>query len=193
MAKKICPDSIRYRLVTDFTKESITDHLITWSDAIRSNSQHMKPETPESLRNNLIFAVLAFHNGILVGAGGIMYPPEKKLFYNKRKVVEFRSVYHDPNYKKCGIATGLVLRRLKFVKDKKFFPITLTQQPDMEPILRKTGWVLIEELFSKKLVPIKNGLRACDCHSNKRLPFVGDRCSVCPMRNRFIWIHPESL
>lgn len=193
MAKKISPGSIRYRLVTDFKNANVIPHLKVWVDAIHDNSLNMLPETVESLRNKLLCAVFAFHNQKLVGAGGIMYPPTKPLYYNKKRVVEFRSVFRHPDYKKCGIATELVIKRLEFVKQSKLFPVILTKQPDMKPILKKLGWVYIEKQLVKKLVPVKNGLRDCSCQNNKRIPFIGERCSNCPMLGRFTWINPSFL
>lgn len=195
--KKFTPskDSMpEFHFITNFPIEDLklNGWLEKWSATTMDESQvDLVPRSVEFFRENLVCAVLAVRDGVLLGAAGMVYikdANEEHVYFEGKKIVEFVSnvVFEGRKY----YATIFVEMRLSFVRDMDLFPIVVTKNINMLKILKKYGSP-VEEMPEKYWI-LKSKGKGCDCKKKDM-----QNCKFCPIAYKvlsaFYPIHLENM
>ncbi len=162
------------------TDEGIEQYLPWW---VRQTQEepHMLPVTAESLRKELLIALVLHDDTGPVGAAAIVHARNKEnteIFFEGRKVVELGSNIIDPSMRNQGLGKDLVVQRLAICKERDWFPVSVTTNPAVHAIFRKLNAKPMD------LDPRYNQLRSqlCLCsHSNSE-------CKTCPLQQNGGWV-----
>ena len=160
---------------------NLLQYLPWWVKNI-NQEKHMLSVTEESLRKELLIAVIAFsENREVIAIAGIVNgrnKEEKEMTFNDKKVVEIGSNFVTPSFRNQGIGSKLVSERLQICKEKNWFPVSITTNPAMIRIFSKLNARSMED--DQQYYCLRREL--CICHH-----FSSD-CNVCPLQKNGGWV-----
>lgn len=180
----------KFTLVENF-KSGNHFFLNWWSQQTHCN-KHLLPRTAPFFRNNLVAAVkVAVKRKIIAAAGLIPSFTHDGLpiIFNGINVVEFCSNFVSPKYRGKNIAQKMIKMRMSLCKQKNLLGIVVTKEPKIIKILTDLGWHEMSKY--RKYDSIRKLIRNCVCEKNDH-SFTGDRCEVCPLLGRSIWVFNPS-
>jgi GNAT superfamily N-acetyltransferase len=184
------PDEIIYHAVTNPSDDIHRPLYEWWAEKTRPDAKsYLVPRTPEFYINNLVYATVAYSGGSVVGVGGIIqcFDRAKNLiFYQDRPVVEFCSVYVDPVFRGQHISKQLIINRMDFSKEKNFLAVIVTREQNIISTIPNLGWKDMKEL--EQYHDLWESLRDCTCEGAHKATFIGQRCNVCPLTDRSIFV-----
>lgn len=166
-----------FLFVTNFPDNDVM--LNTWLDKWASTTQvleniYLVPRTVEFFRENLACAVFAVRDGKLLGAAGLVYNKNadgNHIYFEGRKVVELIS---DVEFETQKYYTAIFIEmRLSFVHNMDLFPIVVTMDRRMLPLLKKY-FSPVENI--PRLMPLKLLVKDCNCTETNK-----PSCSTCPL------------
>jgi hypothetical protein len=178
---------IQYDYFTSFDKKNskLKGYLKWWSNKTVKEPR-MLPKTAKFLRNNLVYAVLAFKDGVLIGAAGLipcLNRHGEKMFHDGKLVVELASNYVDSDFRDRHIGTFFVTERLSFCKKSNLFPVSVTGSSEIKTIFEH---IAIPMKDVKEYHDIYKEVRVCECHENDK-----PSCKICPLKDKAIWVFKE--
>lgn len=176
-----------FKLITDFSTPE-ADILTQWLSRKTFHS-HMVFRTAASIKNNFICATVAYIEEKPVGAAGMIPLLDENgeyVYLHDKLVVEFCSNFVHTLHRGKGMARQFIKMREAFAEANDFFSISVTRQHDVVKIFKKLGWVSMDEYpeYSELLEKVRH----CGCLSPHNKTFIGERCDVCPLLGRIVWI-----
>jgi GNAT superfamily N-acetyltransferase len=157
----------------------VPDELLRqWSETTQSES-HLAPESPDSLRANLLFAAVAFDGDVAVGFAGLIAARTREghgLRWDDRQVIELGGAYIRPGYRGTGIWRQLVELRLEYARSQNWLVVCVTGNPTVQLGLAKLGAEPMTE-------PGDRPLRKELCLSCA----AAARCTFCPLVDGATW------
>jgi len=180
---------IKYEVIEDTQNPSFQSTAEWWAGKTH-NEEDLLCRTSAFFQNNIEAAFIALHGHQIVAAAALIPVWNKKqdrISYDGHKVVEFASIFIDSAYRGYGIAEELVKLRSKFADERDFLSIAVTRRSEIISIFTKRGWQEMEKLpvYHDLLDQIRN----CTCQNGQK-PFIGERCNVCPLLGKSVWIKP---
>ncbi len=163
-----------------FMPQDIPDNRLNiWSQATFSED-HLTPETPSSLRDNLLIAAIAIQSEEPVGFGGLIAARTNQgygLTINNQIVAELGGAYILPEFRGHGIWKGLVASRIHFAKSSNLKVVCITGNPVVQTGLKEIGATPMEG--SKHKVTLDALCLQCDAQ---------DSCGYCPLQPGTSWM-----
>jgi len=157
----------------------VPDELLTkWSQATKAE-RHLIPETPDSLRDNLLAAVIAFWGDEAIGFAGLMAAHTRQghgLWREDCQVIELGGAYIDPAHRGTGIWRRMVELRLDYARLQNWFVVCITGNPTVQQGLAKIGAEPINE-------PADQDLRQQLCLGCE----PASSCEFCPLVDGNSW------
>jgi GNAT superfamily N-acetyltransferase len=131
--------NIHYELSVDIPQT----WLEIWSNATQ-HELHLTPESPESLRQNVIVAAIAVANDEPVGFAGIIEARTKLghgITKNGQKVAELGGAYVLPSLRKHGVWQRLLELRVEYARKQNIQLVCISSNPTVQSGLQKFGAV----------------------------------------------------
>ncbi len=175
---------IRYESFTSFDlKNSKLRGYFKWWSNKTFKEPRMLNRTVKFFKENLIFAVFAFSDEVLIGAAGLIpcvNRHKEKMFQDEMLVVEFASNFVDSNFRDQHIGTELVNIRRSFCIERKLLAVIVTGSSEIKAILAHYA---VPMKGIKKYSHIYNEVRICECTEEEKL-----NCKNCPLKDKAIWV-----
>jgi GNAT superfamily N-acetyltransferase len=157
--------------------ESQAALLQTWSD-ITIADPNIVPETPDSLRANLLVMLVAFDGEIPVAFAGIIDARNAAghgITWDGKRAVELSGAYVLPAYRNHGIWSELMQLRIALATEKGWLGLCVTGNLVVQNHLEKIGSISA------------NAAEYADLRSQLCLQCTA--CTYCPIRvQRSVWI-----
>jgi GNAT superfamily N-acetyltransferase len=177
-------------MITDFKNERLRPEINWWSEQTKLNEYTISLE-PAEILNSMIVGAFAYQAQQIVGAAGLMHimtDENEIICFGNKPIVEFRSNCVDPRFQEKGIGKKLMQMRLDYAENE-YVSVVITKEAHILHMTQNqhSGWVSMESIEAYSGVLAK--IRTCSCHKKKDQPFIGSRCSVCPLYAKSIFVH----
>lgn len=163
-----------------------------WLSSHTKNERFLRRKSSEEIKTESLFSVWAFNkeNGELAGGAIVYYGygMDKKswLKWDDRNIVELGSNFVLPKYEARGIAKTFVEKRLQYVREQNFFPVSVTENMVMQHVLNKFASPIEE--FGEQYLLLRAIMRDCKCDDVEKVD-----CKICLLANRVMWVFREFL
>ncbi len=155
------------------------DWLTQWSAATYSE-EHLTPETPGSLQNNLLISAVAISDGIPVGFGGLIAARTNQghgLVIDGKPVVELGGAYIKPAFRGTGIWKLLAFKRIQFAVQNKLKVVCITGNPIVQSGLKEIGSMPMDHVRDRQMLEAL----CLKCKTE-------DECGYCPLQPQTSWL-----
>lgn len=158
---------------------AVPDGLLKQWSAVTQAEPHLAPETPDSLGENVLMAVIAFDGAEAIGFAGLIAARTRQghgLQHDGRAVIELGGVYIHPRYRGHGLWRRMVELRLAYAREQTWFVVCVTGNPTVQLGLAKMGAQRMTDLADR---PLREEL-CLGCQP-------ASACAFCPLSEGTAW------